>query len=272
MNDSKTKLICIIGSPVKHSLSPVMYNAAFKNLKLNYTCLAFEVNDLKYSLSGLKAIGASAIIVTIPFKEKVMNMLDEIDDAANKIGAVNLIMNKNGKLSGFNTDWKAAIMALEDIITVTGKNVALLGAGGAARAIAYGLKSKKANVHIFNRTPMRAKRLSDDFQLAGYYSLSKQEKLKCMDIIINSTSVGLESDCDKSVIDKNVINKSQIVFDIVYTPIKTKLIKEAKEKGAEVILGYKMLLNVGLEIFSLITNIAPPKEIMEKTLLNHLRK
>lgn len=271
MIDSKTKLCCIIGNPVSHSLSPQLHNAAFKSLELNYRFLAFCVSDVKSALVGLKTLGVKGASVTIPHKIEVMKYLDKTDDVAAKIGAVNTIINIDSKLFGTNTDWVAAISALEEKTSLNGKRVALLGSGGAARALAYGLKERKARVFIFNRTPDKADKLRQEFNLSGAFALSDFSSISTMDIIVNTTSAGMVPDIDISPIPLQSINSKQVVFDIVYTPNDTKLLQYAKEKRAEIVYGYKMLLYGVAKQFELFTGKKAPLDIMEKILITNLR-
>lgn len=266
MINSQTRLCCIIGNPVAHSLSPQMHNAAFKARGVNYVFLAFQVSDVKKAIEGFKAINVAGIVVTIPHKLEVMKHVDEIDKTAKIIGAVNAIVNRNGKLSATNTDWLGAINALEEKIDLNKKKVALLGAGGAARALAFGLKKKKADVAVFNRTIKLAEKLRNEFCLSGAFDLKELDRVINMDIIINATSIGMEPEDDVSLVPKKLISPHHLVFDIVYTPHETKLIRFAKEKGAKVIYGYKMVLYGGVRIFELFTGRNAPIKIMEKSL------
>lgn len=270
MINSKTKLCCIIGNPVEHSLSPQMHNAAYEALGLNFIYLAFKISDVKKGLSGLKELGVKGISVTIPHKQEVMKYLDEIDETAKAIGAVNMIINDHGILKASNSDWIGALVALKEKTNLMGKNVALLGAGGAARALAYGLTKEKAIVSVFNRSRKKADLLTKEFHLKNAYSILETEKIKQMEIIINTTSVGMEPTDGESPIPAECISPHQVVFDIVYTPHKTKLLQYAKEKGATIVYGYKMVLYGGTRIFEMFTGRKAPVAVMEKVLLENL--
>lgn len=270
MIDAKTKLCCIIGNPVEHSLSPQMHNAAYEYLGINFAFLAFRVADVKSALVGLKALGVKGISVTIPHKLEVMKYLDKLDDVATKIGAVNTIINNNGKLFGTNTDWSAALKALEEKTTLAGKKVALFGAGGAACALAFGLKRRNAIVHVFNRTKTTGDKLKEELHLAGSHNLDKLDKISDMDIIVNTTSVGMVPNIDISPVPLESIHAKQVVFDIVYTPNETKLLKYAKAKKATVVYGHKMLLYGVAKQFELFTCQKAPLNLMGKILLKNL--
>ncbi|QQG40671.1 MAG: shikimate dehydrogenase [Candidatus Levyibacteriota bacterium] len=250
--NSQTQLCCIIGNPVEHSLSPTIHNAAYDNLGLNFVYLSFRVTDVKNAIAGIRALGIKGISITIPHKITVMPLLDEIDKSAKEIGAVNTIINNNGKLKGFNTDYKGAIRALEEKTTLTGKHVVLLGKGGAGKAIAFGLKEKNASVFIVNRAIEKTKVLAE---------------IKKADILINATPIGMHPKTEESLIPKKYLHKNLIVFDIVYNPKETKLLKYAKEAGCAIVYGYKMLLYQAVSQFELFTNHKAPVAIMEEALL-----
>lgn len=270
MINSHTKLCCIIGNPVEHSLSPIMHNAAYKALNLNFVYLAFKISDVKKALAGLKEIGVKGISVTIPFKQDTMKYLDEIDDTARGIGAVNTIVNKSGRFFGTNTDWVGATKALEETTILKGKKVAVLGAGGASRAVIYGLKQKGAIIHIFNRTQETAEKLKDEFRIAGAHLLNNLNLISEMDIIINTTSVGMAPNIDVSPVPMECIKSNQVVFDIIFAPKDTKLLQYAKEQKAQVVYGYKMLLYQAVPQFELFTGQKAPFNLMEKILLKNL--
>jgi len=260
--------ICLgIGYPIKHSLSPLMHNAAFKKLGIDdqFIYLSAEVKpeNLKMAIEGMKGFDIKGMSVTIPYKQVIMKYLDKIDKDAETIGAVNTIVNKDGKLTGYNTDWTGALTALEKRVKLKGKKVALIGAGGAARAIVYGLTKKGAIIKIFNRSIDKAKQLAKAFR-CEYTDLKYLDEIVKMDIIINATSVGMNK--DKSPIDKKFLRENHIIFDVVYSPKETKLIREAKQKGAKIVYGYEMLLYQGIAQFELYTGMKAPSETMRKTL------
>lgn len=266
MINSHTKLCCIIGNPVEHSLSPTMHNAAYQALGLNFVYLAFKVSDVKKTLEGIREFGIRGISVTIPFKQEVMKYLDEIDDTAKSIGAINTIINKNGKLLGTNTDWIGAIKALEEKVILKGKKVAVLGAGGACRAVIYGLKQKGVITHIFNRTIEKAENLKEEFGLDGAHLLDDLDIISEMDIIINTTSVGMVPNIGVSPIPQESIKSNHFVFDIIFAPKDTKLLQYAKAKRAKVIYGERMLLYQAAEQFKLFTGIDAPFGMMERSI------
>lgn len=261
------KICFSIGYPIKSSRSPLMHNAGYKKLGIDneFLFLRAEVRlkDLQMAIDGVKALRIRGVSVTMPHKQEVMKYLDQIDKETKKIGAVNTIVNNDGVLTGYNTDWIGAITALEKKTKLKGKNVAVIGAGGAARAIVYGLTKKGALVKIFNRSLDKAKKLAQEFG-CKYGDPGSLGEVSEMNIIINATSVGMNE--NESPIDKKFLNKNQIVFDVVYSPKETRLIKDAKSKGARVIYGYEMLLYQGVAQFELYTGMKAPVAVMRKTL------
>ena len=279
----KTRVCAIIGDPVEHSLSPVMFNAAFKELGLNLVYVAFTVTakELKTAISGAKSIGVKGLNVTMPHKNAVMNYLDEVDATAKNIGAVNTILSNNGRLIGYNTDGNGAMIALqENGVCPEEKKLVLLGAGGAAKAIAYQAAQDVKELVILNRTPDKAKKLAEMIPKSfgakvkgDMLSLDvlKQE-LETVDILINSTSVGMHPNVDSSSVPADFLRSDLCVMDIIYNPLETKLLKDAKSVGAKVVSGLEMLIYQGAVAFEIWTNCPAPVEVMRKAALNQLQK
>lgn len=269
----KTKICMIIGDPVDHSLSPLMHNSAYEALGINdkFVFLGSNVKsrNLKKVMQALKFMNFRGITCTIPHKENVMKFLDHVDPIARKIGAVNTVVVKNNRYYGYNTDWIGAVEPLKKLAPIKNKKAALLGAGGAARAMAFGLTKESADLTIFNRTFDRAKELADEFDCRAK-SLKEIKEVENFDIIINSTSIGMNPDSDQSLVAKNYLNKNQIVFDAVYSPLKTKLIKNAESKGAKTIYGIEMLLYQGFAQFEYYTAKKAPEKIMRQALMKNL--
>ena len=268
---AKTALYGIIGHPVSHSLSPAMHNAAFRTLNLDAVYLAFDVVDLKGAMAGVRALGIQGLSVTVPHKEAVMAYLDELDPVARRIGAVNTVVRKGGQLKGLNTDWLGAVKALqEEVAKLTGKQVLLIGAGGAARAILAGLREMGARVHVANRTEEKAKRLSEPFG-ATWSGLEIPEDLS-FDILINTTTLGMAGENqDKMPVPEAVIKKADIVMDIVYSPLETRLLKTAKTLSKTTVNGLRMLLHQAVAQFEIWTGERAPIETMESALSGRLK-
>jgi len=265
---ARTKICMVIGDPIEHSLSPKMHNAGYNALSIDdkyvYVASHVKVADIKHFIDGIRAMNIHGVSLTIPHKIAVMPYIDKIDEIAQKIGAVNTIINENGVLIGYNTDWLGILKPLEKLTTLKGKSAAVLGAGGAARAAVYTLSTKGVNISIFNRTFEKAQELANDFGAVAY-RLDELEKIKKMDIIINTTSVGLKN-TNESLVPMEYIEKHQIVFDAVYGN-ETQLVKYAKNKHAETITGVEMLLYQGTEQFTLFTGYEAPVVEMRTALL-----
>ena len=277
----KTRIYGVIGDPVDHTLSPAMHNAAFKELNLDFVYVAFRVrkDDLRHAIAGAKSLDVHGLNVTMPHKNTVMKYLDEIDLTARSIGAVNTILNDKGRLTGFNTDGFGALKALkENGITLDGKKLLLLGAGGAAKAIAFHAVQEVEELRILNRAVHKAKELAEvlrkefDKKIKGD-SLSPQlikKELNDADILVNATSVGMHPDVDRSLIDPRWLRPDLCVMDIIYNPIETRLAKDAKSVGAKVVSGVEMLVYQGAASFEIWTDHAAPVKVMKKAILNKL--
>ena len=270
---AKTKVCMVIGDPIEHSLSPQMHNRGYKTLGIDneyvFVACNVKVENIADFMKGIRAMNIRGVSCTIPHKLAVVEYLDEIDNTAKAIGAVNTIVNSSGVLKGYNTDWLGAVVPLEKITTLKNKKVALLGAGGAARAIAFGLTKKGADVTIFNRSFDKAEALAKEFECKAA-SLREIGAIKHMDIIINATPVGLHPNTDETPLDKAFITSQHIVFDIIYAPFETRLLREAKQQGATIIHGLEMLLEQGIAQFKLYTNMDAPEEAMRSVLLESL--
>lgn len=267
---ARTKICLIIGDPVEHSLSPAMHNAGFEALGIDnqFVFLGTRVReeDLGMVIKTMKKMEIHGIACTIPHKTEVMKYLDEIDETAKKIGAVNTVLNQNGKLIGFNTDWQGAVIPLEKITSLSDKRVLVLGAGGAARAVVFGLLNRGTKVKIFNRTREKAIELAKEFNCQAT-DLNIESEIRDFDIIINTTSVGMKPLENETPIPTKFITKKQIVFDIIYVPLETKLLKEAKKRGAKIVRGVEMLLHQGTAQFEIFTGHKAPEEVMRKILV-----
>ncbi len=268
--DAETKVVALIGKPVGHSLSPAMHNAAFQQAKLNFVYVAFEVSEqqLGEAIAGTRALGFAGLNVTIPHKIAVLQYLDEVDELARKIGAVNTIVNRKGVLKGYNTDASGAVEALEKRTKLAGKNVLLLGAGGAARAISFALVERGACISVTDIMFEKAKELAT--ALGGCAEAVQHNELaqvaKSANILINASPIGMHPNINAMPIAKSLLNKNMLVFDIVYNPAKTLLLKKAEALGCRTIPGFEMLLNQGAIAFELWTGKRAQLTVMEKAL------
>jgi 3-dehydroquinate dehydratase/shikimate dehydrogenase len=271
-----TQITGIIGNPVSHSVSPAMHNAAFAALNLDFVYLPIAVDDVSEFFKrfvnpttremGWRLRGFS---VTIPHKVAVMPMLDEIDKTAAKIGAVNTVVIEEGKIKGYNTDAYGAIAPLEKVCELSEKHCAVIGAGGAARAVIYGLLEREASVSVFARDLQKAEKLADDFNveilpietIAGYKA----------DILINTTPIGMHGHSEtQSVVPQSSLNNFSIVYDLVYNPLETRLLREAKEEGCVTISGLDMLIEQARLQFEFWTGQKPPAEMMHQPAMKKL--
>lgn len=281
----KTKVCGLIGDPVEHSMSPVMHNAAFCELGLDYVYLPFRVKkeEVGKAIDGMRALNLRGLNVTIPHKVAVMPLLDELDPLAEKIGAVNTIVNNDGKLTGYNTDASGFLHALlAKGIEPAGKSVAVIGAGGAARAITFILADKKARLVIFNRI----EELEWAKELAGHITQTFGQKVEALelnrenlakvlnkaDILVNATSVGMSPNTGVSPVEADLLRPGLAVYDIVYNPVKTRLLREAEAVNAKTIGGLDMLVGQGALAFEMWTGQKAPVELMKKEAAKLLEK
>lgn len=281
--NSNTKIIGVIGHPIKHTLSPMMHNYAFNKLNLDYVYLPFDISStgLKDSLKGMVALGIRGFNVTIPHKERIMEYMDELSDSAKIVGAVNTIVNENGKLIGYNTDVNGIIKTLEEFKNdINGKTVSVLGAGGAARSVIYTLINHFSvkKINIINRTIEKAESLKDYFSSKMLFEKIKTYELIPPDVteilaksklIINASSIGMSpEDDDSPTTIPESFSKKQIVFDIVYNPRNTKFLALAKKQGALTINGLKMFVEQGAKSFELWTGEMMPTDQISELLSN----
>jgi len=277
---NKTQLCAVIGNPVGHTLSPAIHNAAFNALDLDFIYMAFPVEDVKGSLEGMRAIeNFRGMSVTIPHKTEVMKYVDEISDVDRSIGSINTVIHENGKLIGLGTDGTGALKALVDNgVEVDGKNILMLGAGGAARAISFTLarKTKLVELAILDVNEALLQGLKTDL-VAGTDAVIKTgamtdlaAAMESADIIINCTPVGMHPNVGASLIPPELFRPGQAVFDIVYTPLETKLLADAKSRGLKVIPGVEMFLNQAVLQFERFTGVAAPVEVMRRVVMERL--
>lgn len=272
--NGETSVYGIFGYPVKHSKSPAFQNAAFDLLGLNSVYVPFEVKpeDLEKAVDSLRVLNIKGINVTIPHKEKIIQYLDEVSDEVKVIGAVNTIKNIDGSLIGYNTDWYGFIAGLKEIdSSIERKNILVIGAGGASRAVLYGfLKENVSKIYLANKTYERAVNLIRDFSY-HYKEIEYRiypihldkvgDIIGDVNIVVNTTSVGLKDD-DRPLFDYDRLSKDQTVVDIIYK--ETLLLKKAREKGCRYQDGYPMLVYQGAKSFEIWTGHKAPIEVMKE--------
>ncbi|MBT0158761.1 shikimate dehydrogenase [Candidatus Bathyarchaeota archaeon A05DMB-2] len=271
----KTRVCGVIGDPIEHTLSPAIQNAAFTHLKLDFVFLAFRVKavELEDAMRGMRGLGIHGLNVTMPHKKAVTAFLDEIDSTAKFLCAVNTVLNDNGRLCGFNTDGVGALKALqENGVDPSGKKVLLLGAGGAAKAIAFQLAKEAEELVLLNRTPEKATELAEllnqalgkEVKGAMLSPNTIQKNLRDSDLLVNATSVGMHPNDNQSPVAREWLKPDLTVMDIVYNPVETQLAKDAKAAGARVISGVEMLVHQGAASFEIWTGRPAPVEVMRK--------
>jgi len=278
-----TKICALIGDPVEHTMSPVMHNAAFQKLGLDYLYIPFRVSpeQLFQAVAGLRALNVRGFNVTIPHKVKVIPLLDSLDPLAEKIGAVNTVVNKNGELRGYNTDAEGFLRALlEHSINPQGKNIVVLGAGGAARAIAYILAQKGACLTILNRrqeidwAENIARLILDELhrEVKVLELGNIADVLPGVNLLVNATSVGMYPADNASPVPAGLLAKVPVVFDVVYNPLKTKLLSEADAAGAQTISGVDMLAWQGALAFEKWMGKTAPLHLMRQEAVKMLEQ
>ena len=264
----------VIGDPIDHSLSPNIHNAAFRQLGLDHTYIAYKIpaGELSAGIGALKEIKIAGFNVTIPHKIEMMKFLDEMDTTCKVIGAVNTVLNEDGKLKGYNTDMIGFLDPIKKRnLIIKDSQVMLLGAGGAARAIITAMVKEKARkITIVNRTLENANKLSEFAKKIGgnvdVVSLQEaNELISDHKFIINSTSIGMNN--EPSPISTENVNENSVIYDIVYQPMNTDLIKKSKEMGATIIYGYEMLLSQAACSFEIWHKTEAPYDVMKKALL-----
>lgn len=278
-----TRLCAVIGNPVGHSLSPALHNAAFNALGLDFVYVAFRVEDLKNAVCGMRALhNFRGMSVTIPHKIEIIDYLDEVAEVDRFIGSVNTVINENGRLYGFGTDGPGALKAVLDAgVTLEGKSVLILGAGGASRAIAFTLARFTAldSLMILDINDSVMLTLADDLragttvpiETAYLDNCSIAKRVPVADIIINCTPVGMHPNVDASLVPAELFNKDQVVFDVVYTPLETRLLREAAAQGCRVISGVEMFINQAVLQFERFTGESAPLEVMRQVVMERLK-
>jgi shikimate dehydrogenase len=278
------RLCYLLGYPVGHSMSAVMHNAAFRELGLDYS---YELRSVPpegmgaFVASELRSERFAGGSVTIPHKVAIMEHLDGVAPSALRIGAVNTIVNENGRLMGYNTDGTGALRGIIEVHgDVDGSRVVMLGAGGAARAVGYHLSTRVEELTIANRTLKKAEELAVTLSAnpecrakVRSIPLDKDElraSIKDANILVNGTPLGMHPDTGSTPVEKDLLHPGLLVFDLVYNPVKTKLLRDAEEAGASILPGVNMLVYQGVEAFKMWTEVDPPMETMREAVLGAL--
>ena len=260
----------LLGNPVGQSLSPLMHNAALQATRIDGHYSAFCVSDIDAALAAIRGMNIRGASVTIPFKTAVMEYLDDIDPDAIALGAVNTIVNDRGRLAGYNTDWLGLMQSLKDQMSLAGKTFVIIGAGGTARAAAYGIQKEGGLPIIVNRTEEKGRALAARFD-CPFYPLSAIGKVRA-DGLINTTSVGMVPYIDQSPVAGAILADYPLVVDVIYNPLKTRLLRDAEAKGCRIISGLEMFVYQGAGQFKLWTGKEAPLALMKKTVREELEK
>lgn len=277
MITGNTKLLGVMGHPINHSFSPAIHNAALSDAGLDYAYLPLEVppEALENMIKWIRTINFHGFNVTIPHKNKILPLLDEVTDEAKKVGAVNTVVRENGKLIGYNTDIAGFIAGLKEAnCSAENKNAVVLGAGGATRAVVFALiKEKVKNISIIARSVSKAKNLAMDFNSLlnitchNFNDEEYKTAAKNADIIVNTTPLGMFPNIDAMpIIDFSLVKQEALIYDIIYTPEETKFLKEAKAHNLKTQNGEMMLVEQGAAAFRLWTGKNPNTELMKETL------
>jgi shikimate dehydrogenase len=264
MINGQTEYVAIFGNPVAHSLSPQMHNAAFSHLGLNLVYLAFRVNEAEEAAFAIRKLGFRGASITVPHKEKIIPHLDEVDGIGRIIGAVNTVLSQEGRLYGSNTDWLGLVQALEQMTELGGKRALILGAGGAARSAIYGLQSKDTKVFVMNRDEARGQRLAAEMH-CSFVPWQAWDQLT-VDIVVNATTVGMAVTQNQSLVPVRWLREGMVVLEMIYRPLKTKLLKDAERAGCGCVFGLDMLLFQGVAQFEIWTGKKAPVEVMRRAL------
>ncbi len=269
--DNKTKVVGLF-TQNPTNLSAAMHNAAYEHLGLNFAYIPFHVENLEGAIEGVKALNFRGASVSMPLKQEVMRYIlpSNVDPLAAYIGAVNTVVNDDGALKAYNTYWIGAVSALEEVCDLNGRKVFLVGSGGTAKAIAYGLTLTGCTVVVFNRTPSEAKKLATHFGISLGGSLEDVARAGDYDVLINATPVGTPPNEQESVVDEAIVKAGKVVMDVVAKPRETTLLRYAESKGCKVVYGYRMLLHQAAAQFELFTGQKAPFEVMERAVLEAL--
>ncbi len=264
--DASTKIFAVIGNPLGHTLSPAIHNAAYHALNLNYVCIPLEIDSVEEVFMHLKDINLAGMAVTSPFKEKVIPYLDVLDEEARKAGAVNTVIIEDERLSGSNTDHSAFLDEFKQHAELSEK-IAILGDGGVAAAVCFALHGERADFSLFSRNEEKGRALAERFQ-ALWHPIAEIKNMD-YDLLVNCTTIGMSPSIQDSPLEEEWL-KGRIVFDLIYHPAETKLMKLAKNRGMKAIGGRGMLLKQAAQQFKLLTNKAAPFKEMDRALQSQL--
>lgn len=268
--DRNGMILALFGNPVGHSLSPLMHNRALRIMGIDGHYIPVTVDDLPGAIDAVRALKIRGVSVTIPFKETVVPLLDEVDEDARKIGSVNTICNDGRKLTGFNTDWKGIEAALGKKMRMAGKTFVLIGSGGTTRAALYAVMKNGGASVIVSRNKKTGEALAGEFD--SRWVAPEEIDNVGGDCLINTTPLGMTPKVEALPVAEKLIRRFKYVMDVVYNPPETRLLQIAGEAGARTISGVEMFVAQGAEQFRLWTGMAPPQRSMKAVVLAELRK
>ena len=269
MKKPAATIFALFGNPVGHSLSPLMHNAAYKEMKIDASYVPVCVEHLEDAIEQVRKGDIQGASITIPFKTAVIPYLDEVERSAQHIGAVNTIgHNENDGLTGYNTDWIGLVRDMEESLEIRNKTFVILGAGGAARAAVFGIQQRGGIPLVINRTPARGEAMAREFG-CPFYPLSEIGNIR-VDCLINTTPVGMAPEQGKTPIEKKVLSNFRWVMDVIYNPVQTQLLKDAEGAGCTTLNGVGMFVHQGAEQIKLWTGKEPPREFMKRIVLEKL--
>ena len=279
--DGTTRVCAVIGNPVEHSLSPALHNTAFRERGLNLCYVALRVEDLEAAMRGVRGLNLLGLSVTIPHKVSILPLLDEVEDTARHIGSVNTVIHRQGRLIGYNSDGLGALRALTEAgVDLTGKRLVILGSGGAARAIAFtlGREASLGEILLLSIEPEECERLCADLQATLPFPVrwqplspeTLQASVPQADGIVHCTPVGMHPNTQGTLLERNLLRPEQFVFDIVYTPLRTRLLLEAEAAGCRTIPGVEMFVHQAVFQFELWTGQPAPVESMRRIVMESL--
>jgi len=245
-----------------------MHNAAFRYLDMNAVYVPFEIDDLAGALVGLKSLKIRGASITHPFKEKIITLIDAVDDTAEAIGAVNTLVLSDDLVKGTNTDWIGVIRTIETLIHIEGHTFTVLGAGGAARAAVYGIIRQGGQVVVVNRSEIKGRLLAAEFN-TSFVPLSRLKEVRT-DCLINTTPVGMYPHVNVSPVPEDVLPEFGAVVDLIYNPFQTQLLKQAQSHGCKTASGLEMFVHQGMEQFTLWTGVDPPAQLMKDVVYRRL--
>jgi shikimate dehydrogenase len=280
--NSHTQVCAVIGYPLGHTLSPAIHNAAYDALGLDFVYVAFPVKEAAAALTAVRHLdNLRGLSVTIPHKTSILDQVDELSDLDRCIGSINTVVKEDGRLRGVGTDGPGAIKALRDSgIDLAGRKVLILGAGGAARAIAFtlGRQASPAGIALVDLAPGVLERLAADLRVGVDVPIEADlstpaviaRRAEAADVIIHCTPVGMHPHTEGSLVDPDCLRADQIVFDVVYNPLRTRLLRDAEAKGCRTIVGAEMFVNQAALQFEAFTGHPAPVEVMRRVVLDHL--